>query len=128
MRRSLFVVYRRPWWQRLGGIATIGAVAAAVPAFVVWSTEPVVIDAPPRAIAPPAPQGTPPASPPQQAVVQVQSEATATGAPSHAEREPSPPALSVQVAPGVHVTPIGVPDGGVPMPAGPHADDSEPEN
>lgn len=36
--------------------------------------------------------------------------------------------LSREVAPGVHVTPLGVPPGTTPRPAGPGPDDSEPEN
>jgi hypothetical protein len=41
---------------------------------------------------------------------------------------PVPPALSTMVAPGVHITPLSVPPGTVPLPAGPTANDSEPEN
>jgi hypothetical protein len=37
-------------------------------------------------------------------------------------------ALSVTVAPGVHITPLSVPPGTVPKPAGPTPHDSEPEN
>jgi hypothetical protein len=36
--------------------------------------------------------------------------------------------LSTQVAPNVHVTPIGVAPGQAPQPAGPREHDSEPEN
>ena len=36
--------------------------------------------------------------------------------------------LSVTVAPGVHITPMSVPPGTVPKPAGPTSHDSEPEN
>jgi len=50
-------------------------------------------------------------------------------APAPAQPPPVPPAsLSREVAPGVHVTPMGVPAGTAPRPAGPTAEDSEPEN
>lgn len=41
---------------------------------------------------------------------------------------PSGAPLSVTVAPGVHITPLSVPPGTLPQPAGPTARDSEPEN
>lgn len=47
--------------------------------------------------------------------------------------QPPPPLLptsplSTQVAPGVHITPLSVPTGTVPVPAGPSPNDSEPQN
>ena len=47
--------------------------------------------------------------------------------PSQPPAAPSAP-LSVTVAPGVHITPMSVPPGTVPKPAGPTPHDSEPEN
>jgi len=53
----------------------------------------------------------------------------APAAASAAAQVPTPPAaLSTLVAPGVHVTPLSVPAGTEPAPAGARAHDSEPEN
>jgi hypothetical protein len=41
---------------------------------------------------------------------------------------PAQPALSTEVSPGVHITPLSVPAGTTPDPAGPREGDSEPEN
>jgi len=48
--------------------------------------------------------------------------------PQPAPSTPLSAPLSTQVAPGVHLTPMGLPPGAVPLPAGPQPHDSEPEN
>lgn len=48
-----------------------------------------------------------------------------TGIPAESLPAASP---STMVAPGVHITPLGVPPGTTPIPAGPKSHDSEPEN
>lgn len=125
MDRPLFIVYAPPWWRRPGGIALVCGLAAVVPACIVWSTTSVVVapPSPPRPIAvvltPRAPTLTRP--------VVVPGDTTDSG---EARRVPERPtaALSTEVSPGVHVTPIGLPAGGVAVPAAPRPDDSEPEN
>jgi hypothetical protein len=126
MDRPLFVVYARPWWRRPWGIALVGGVVAAVPACVVWSTTPVVLD--PPLPAHPAPSVATSVSLPAFSLMAVPVETTdAVEAPASVPAQPAA-ALSTEVSPGVHVTPIGLPPNGMPKPASPRVEDSEPEN
>jgi hypothetical protein len=62
------------------------------------------------------------------AVAPLPAPAAAPGADPARAAQLAAPAWSTEVVPGVHVTAIGVPPGTEPVPAGPSADDSEPEN
>ena len=125
MTTRTFIIYPTPWWQRRSwrGLA-LGAVAIGV-AIAGWPDE-----APERASAPPAraarpaplthaaiagpalPDATPPAIASPTALLEVETQKP----------------LSTMVAPGVHITPLSVPTGASPQPAGPRPEDSEPEN
>lgn len=125
MTTRTFIIYRTPWWQRgrWQGLA-LAAVAIGV-AIAGWPDEP------------PARASAPPVRPVQAA--QVRHAATSAPAVPDAtsaavaspvalpEVETQKP-LSTMVAPGVHVTPLSVPAGTSPQPAGPRPEDSEPEN
>jgi hypothetical protein len=113
------------WWERPGWQIAAAAVLTLVSLPIWWAAlapvehEPVALRTPvatptaPQSARAPAPAEPLPAMPPL---------AVAPSPPS-----PAPP-LSTMVAPGVHVTPLSVPPGTVPQPAGPSANDSEPEN
>jgi hypothetical protein len=73
-----------------------------------------------------APQSMPAATPPTAASASAVEVPSQTAAPTPGQVPTR--AASMQVAPGVHVTPIGVSAGQVSMPAGPRDHDSEPEN
>lgn len=93
------------WFSDAGPPARRGAPrAASLPS----SAEGARRDAPVSALA--APAAAPPVENPSQVAA------------------PSGAALSVTVAPGVHITPMSVPPGTLPKPAGPTPNDSEPEN
>jgi hypothetical protein len=124
------IVFDEPaWWQQPRWQLASAALLALLALAIWWSVltpvdhDPIVVRAP---IAPPAtpmtraapapaanPMSTPLAPPP-----------AAPPAPA----TPATPPLSTLVAPGMHVTPLGVPHGAVPIPAGPNETDSEPEN
>ncbi len=122
------IVFDEPAWWRQPGWQLASAALLALLALVIWWSalapvdhDPIVVRAPvtpvaralPPSVASPASvaQPLPPAAP-------------ATIAPTAPATQP----LSTMVAPGVHVTPLGVPQGAVPLPATPDETDSEPEN
>lgn len=120
----------RPQW-----LVTVGAIAAL--AGLAWwrmTPEPVeratlVVQEPPGWGAAPSPFGAaavPTAAAPLPSPVA--STASVAPAPLPAPGPASPAPLSILVAPGVHLTPMSVPPGTLPMPAGPQPHDSEPEN
>ena len=120
------IVFDEPaWWRRPGWQLASAALLALLALIVWWSVltpvdhDPIVVRAPVTPVARAAP---PPALSPA-ALAQPQPLA-APPAPA----TPATPPLSRMVAPGVHVTPLGVPHGAVPLPAGPNETDSEPEN
>jgi hypothetical protein len=128
------IVFDEPaWWQRRRWRVAV-AVALTVVAVVVWwaaLTPPDHAPAPRSnvsfspsasfAAARPEPQPTEP-------IASRAPPATAAPNPPAATRAPTQPPLSTMVAPGVHITPLSVPPGTVPAPAGPTERDSEPEN
>jgi hypothetical protein len=99
------------WWQRTGGrvAAALGALAATAAWWV--TTTPAADEVPVVARATAAPS-----------LGRVLAVVEAPPVPL-----PAPP-VSAEIAPGVHVTPLSVPPGTLPVPAGPRPDDSEPEN
>lgn len=124
MRRPTLVIDPSPWWQQhrwllvsLAAIAALGAaiwwaVAAAIERDAALASRavrpaPVLVDR----LMPAAPAG-----------------AVESDDPLPAPLPTAPAPVSTMVAPGVHVTPMSVPPGTGPMPAGPRAHDSEPEN
>lgn len=120
------VIFDEPaWWRRPGWQLAVAAVSTLVSLPIWWAAlspvehEPVVPHKPATPpIAQPAPVPAAPLAPAAPAV-------------AVAPIPPSPvpaPALSTMVAPGVHITPLMVPPGTVPAPAGPRDSDSEPEN
>jgi hypothetical protein len=142
-RPGTIVFDQPPWWRRprvvLGCLACASVVGALW-----WSAITLADDgeplqrpqahAPQLADAPLASPNTPPdATAPDEraaAVTAIEPPAPASAAPA-AQIQASPltaTPLSTMVAPGVHVTPLGVPPGTQPVPAGPKAEDSEPEN
>jgi hypothetical protein len=126
MDRPLFIVYARPWWRRPWSIALVGVLTAAVPACVVWSTTPVVVDQ--SSPARPVPAVAAPPMLPAFSLMAVPVVAPdAVEAPATALEQPAA-ALSIEVSPGTHVTPIGRPPVGAPTPTVSRVEDSEPEN
>ena len=126
MDRPLFIVYARPWWRRPWSIALVGSLTAAVPACVVWSTTPVAVDQ--SSPARPTPAVATPLTLPAFSLMAVPVVAPdAVEAPATAIEQPAG-VLSIEVSPGTHVTPIGLPPGGAPTPTVSRAEDSEPEN
>jgi hypothetical protein len=122
------IVFDEPaWWQRPRWRITVGA-AATTAAAVLWRIALTPADeqpiAPRVAAAPaaPAPRLAPPIA---EAIVRPTPAAASAVAPP---LPPTQPPLSTMVAPGVHVTPLSVPPGTEPVPAGPRAHDSEAEN
>jgi hypothetical protein len=123
------VIFDPPaWWQQ-----PFWRIAAAVGAFSVagltwWAAlapadpEPVAASASSAALANPRPV---PSAAPAPALVETRAQIATPAVESPMK---TPPPLSTMVAPGVHVTPLSVPPGTNPMPAGPTAHDSEPEN
>jgi hypothetical protein len=124
------IVFDEPtWWQRPRW-RLAAAIALILVAVIVWSTALTPRDSAPApkaqspsfATARVAPQPTEPITP---AVPPAPAPAPSLPAASHA---PTQPPLSTMIAPGVHVTPLSVPPGTVPQPAGPSERDSESEN
>jgi hypothetical protein len=122
------IVFDEPaWWQRPGWQLASAALLTLLAGIVWWSAltpvdhEPIVVRAPVTPVARAAP---PPAAAPAPQPLR----STPPAPPVEATPAPTTPPLSTMVAPGVHVTPLGVPHGTVPMPAGPNETDSEPEN
>jgi hypothetical protein len=120
------VIFDEPaWWQRPRRQIAI-AVAAAIAAFAVWSL--ALKAEPPQAPTPHAPSAPLMAMRPAPSPIE-----RVAPAPPAAASVPAPaarvaPSLSTMVAPGVYVTPLTVPPGTEPTPAGPREHDSEPEN
>ena len=122
------IVFDEPaWWQRprwrtaAAAVATIAAVAVWRAALAPADPEPVTsrVSSAPMAAAPVAP-------PIAEAIARPPPAAASAVAPPLPPAQPAP--LSTMVAPGVHITPLSVPPGTVPEPAGPSERDSEPEN
>jgi hypothetical protein len=123
MSRAIFddpAWWRRPRAQRaVALVATITAVAVWWIALAPVAPEPIV----PRVSN--ATAAAPPAATSVRAHVAPPSPVAASAAASSTAPKP---ALSTMVAPGVHITPLSVPGGTDPVPAGPRAHDSEAEN
>lgn len=123
-----------PWWERPGW-QVAAAAALALVALPIWWTALSPIEHEPVALNTRAPLPPPAArAAPTETLAPAQTLApAATPLPAATDPLASMPALaararSIMVAPGVHITPLSVPPGTVPMPAGPGANDSEPEN
>jgi hypothetical protein len=152
MGHSTLIFDARPWWQPPRRAALAAAAASLLAGAAWWAGEPATapIDAPkvqvdwagvaspfapvlagsltpatalPAAAGaavltplPPAPEASYPARP-----------LPSLQAPEPS-RPPSSASISTMVAPGVHFTPMSVPQGTVAVPAGPSVHDSEPEN
>lgn len=121
------------WWQRAGW--RVAAAFVVLTAAAAWSlTMPAADEVPVVARTTAAPllsQVGVPAPDEARAAAPAASAAAEMVAPPLAlpalPALPAPP-VSAEIAPGVHVTPLSVPPGTLPVPAGPRADDSEPEN
>ncbi len=133
------------WWMLPAAVVLLGAVAAWAlvrnvdgensQSVRVVSARADNVRAAPSVIAQAMPNIAAPQSPP--VIVPKPDFGTADPGRKRAPRSPSSsstsspsstPVLSTLVAPGVHITPLSVPAGTEPMPAGPGPDDSEPEN
>ncbi len=122
--------------RRLPRIAVmLAAIAAGTVAGAYWATAqtphaeaPVQPASRAVAAAPAEPAAARPASTAAPASPLVTPAPLATAVPAAVSSAAPVVLLSTQVAPGVHVTPMSVPPGSVPMPAGPSETDSEPEN
>ena len=139
MGLPLFTIDPLPWWRsrRALGAALVvaGTLAGAVATLSDGSRlpplhEPVVVRVAPSAANAAATASPFLPSPMPHAAQPLPAPAAAAAIPvgSAAPQMPVPPVLSRQIAPGVHITPLSVPPGTTPEPAGPHAGDSEPEN
>lgn len=135
MNRSNVYVYARAWWQEprglLAAVAGVAICAGAATWWVLWlaagANAPTRLrDAATLASASTAERPLPAAQPAP--AVSLRATAIAAGSSPQAAPAPSPPPPSTMVAPGVHITPLGVPPGTVPMPAGPRPDDTESDN
>jgi hypothetical protein len=124
MKRSTPIFDDPPWWQRPGW-QVASAVVLTVIALPIWWA--ALAPAEPEPVAQPA---APQPATVARAVPPANTSPTAlptAPSPQATQHAPEPP-LSTMVEPGVHVTPLSVPPGTRPMPAGPSEDDSEPEN
>jgi len=116
------IVFDPPaWWQRAGWQIGVAALLALV-ALVVWWSALVPVDHGPIVVRTPAPtvmarSAVAPATPTAQAAPPV-----APTVPSPAPQPPPP--LSTMVAPGVHVTPLGLPPGAMAVPAQPQTEEN----
>ncbi len=121
------VIFDEPaWWQRPGWQIAAAAVLTLVSVPIWWAALSPVEHEP---VAPRTPAAPPVAAQPAPAPAAATSLAPAAPQVAVAPTPVAPPpSLSTMVAPGVHVTPLSVPRGAVPVPAGPGANDSEPEN
>ncbi len=122
------IVFDRPaWWRRPGWQLASAALLTLLAGIVWWSAltpadhDPIVVRAP----VPPLARAAPP---PAVAPAPQPLPAPPAAAPIALPPTPATPPVSTMVAPGVHVTPMGVPNGAAPMPAAPDETDSEPEN
>lgn len=127
MAQGFFVIDPLPWWRsRPAGVAAL-LVAVALSGWLTWpsddSIEPPVPQPAVRLVAA-VPQTSGPITPAAVAEPPVAGLPAAGSPPSRQEQ----PALSTEVSPGVHITPLSVPAGTTPDPAGPRDGDSEPEN
>jgi hypothetical protein len=126
MAQGFFVLDPLPWWRlRWAGVGTLLA-AVAVGGWLTWPSDagtgpsmpaPAVrpmVAVPHSNLMPPAAVAEPPVA-----------GLLVTGSPP-SRREPLAP--STEISPGVHITPLSVPPGTTPEPAGPREGDSEPEN
>lgn len=133
MSRPTIIYDTRPRWLPQRWVI-VAALAVGTLGGAIWTSyEPQRID--PPAYARPATPRPGPGAPaslgtgmaPLQTPVPTASAAPAVVTAPQAQAMASP-AWSTTVAPGVHVTPLSVPTGTVPVPAGPRPQDSEPEN
>jgi hypothetical protein len=117
--------WQRPGWQ-------VAAAAVALVALAIWWAALSPVDHEPIARHTPAPPLMAARSVPAPAATTVPAAAPLPAAARPVASAPALPALapplSTMVAPGVHITPLSVPPGTVPVPAGPSERDSEPEN
>jgi len=114
------------WWQQPQWQVAAGLVAAIAALAVWWAA---LAPADPEPIAPPrAPNISMAAAPPARAPLERAAPPLPAAASTVAAPPPAQPAWSTRVAPGVHVTPMSVPPGTEPAPAGPREQDSELEN
>lgn len=127
MKRSTVIFDQPPWWQRPGW-QIAAAAALALAALPIWWSALAPVDHEPVALHTPAPPPVVARSAPR-ADTTAPAEPSVPAAPSPEVSSPaSTPPLSTMVAPGMHITPLGVPPGTTPNPAGPGANDTEPEN
>jgi hypothetical protein len=127
MSRPAVYIDSRAWWQQRRWIGAAAACAVALAGAIWWAAvTPLARD---DAIVPRAPRSASSPGPASVIASVVPSpSADAGAAPQAPLPSPPPTVLSTMVAPGVHVTPLGVPPGTEPVPAGPRPHDSEPEN
>jgi hypothetical protein len=128
MERPLFLLYPLPWWRsRRVGVAAL-LIAVVLATWLAWPAdgdlvapvhEPVRVKAARPASATTSSLDAP-AAPASPIAVAQRDETSSLPA--------TRPPLSIQIAPGVHITPLSVPPGTTPEPAGPRDGDSEPEN
>ena len=122
------IIFDEPaWWQRPRWQL---AAALALAALATWRVAVTAADHEPIARQPPAPPPVAALSVPAPAATMPPAAAPLPAAASAAASSSAlaPPPLSTMVAPGVHITPLSVPPGTPPVPAGPREADSEPEN
>jgi hypothetical protein len=116
-------------WQR-PGLQLAAAALAALVAVAVWWAVFTPVDREPVALHTTASQPQVTRAVPAPADTVAPAAAPLVAAPNKAASSPTlaPRPLSSLSAPGVHITPLSVPPGTVPLPAGPSERDSEPEN
>jgi hypothetical protein len=124
------IVFDEPaWWQRTRWRVAAAVALTFVAVIVWWAALTPPAPAPPAAspsyaAVRMAPQPAQPMEPTQRITPPAQPAITASSPPAASPTQP----LSTMIAPGVHVTPLSVPPGTVPQPAGPSERDSESEN
>lgn len=124
------VIFDEPAWWQQPRWRLAAAIALTLVAVIVWWVALTPRDPAPApqaqspsfATARLTPQPTEPITP-----AAPPAPAPAPSLPAASQVQTQPP-LSTMVAPGVHVTPLSVPPGTVPQPAGPSERDSESEN
>jgi hypothetical protein len=121
------VIFDEPAWWQQPQWQLVAAVIATIAALAVWWAALAPADSgpiePPRAPNMSMAAASPTRAPIERAAPPLPGSASTVAAPPLAQ-----PGLSIMVAPGVHVTPMNVPSGTEPAPAGPREHDSELEN
>lgn len=133
MSRPTIFFDTRPRWLPRPSLLVASVAAGVVIGVAQWGLSPVTAEQTTRAQARPVGPAAGPtvataAARPLASVTPAGAVVPSSAPPRQASVTPHAAAVSTMVSPGVHITPLSVPPGTQPTPAGPSPYDSEPEN